>query len=295
MVKKGSFLSRLRDRWRSSSGMRVEAGRRGGDEVKAPANRMAGGTSGREALRGAEAPAADRQVATGAPAEVRSTRKMTDREEAVAALGEHFQELAGLMRGVQSRMDGQTQKLQDAADSLRNLPALGNRQLDLLKQVADRVERQNQVGENLARSLAGLPELLGNVEKALQRAAATDERTANTVREFQSTMDRIQGQMGKMVEHSAEQAAATRTLAERREESLQGLAQQVEQGQKQAVQELRRTTDEGLASLRRSNEDQSNRLHKVVEQHSGWNRAVLAGLGLVLLGMVVILVVLLAK
>ncbi len=45
-----------------------------------------------------------------------------------------------------------------------------------------------------------------------------------------------------------------------------------------------RTTDESLATLRRSNEDQSNRLQRVVQEYAGWNRAVLVGIGLVVLG-----------
>ncbi len=297
MVKKASFFSRLKERWSSGSGVRVEAGRRGGEDAKARIDRVPTsgpapqGTPG----NGGGRPQGGSALVSGAPGDVRSTRKLNDREEASMALGQHFQELSGLLRGVQARMDRQGDRLTEAAASLGQLPALSHQQLAMLQQLAGQVERQNQVGENLARTLTGLPDLLKNVEHALQRAAATDERTASTVREFQATMDRIQGQMGKMVEHSAQNVEATKALAERREESLKGLATEMRQGQDQAVKQLRDATDQGLASLRRTHEDQSNRLHKVVEEHAGWNRAVLVVLGIVVLGMGAILAVLLVK
>jgi hypothetical protein len=56
------------------------------------------------------------------------------------------------------------------------------------------------------------------------------------------------------------------------------------------VGELRRTTDEGLQTLRLSHEDQSNRLQRVVAEHAGWNRAVLVGIGLVVLGIGAVIV-----
>ena len=282
MVKKSSIFARLKERWRSGSGMRVEPMRRGGEEVRAPVNRVPNGNGGRE-------------LQAGSPGELRSSRKLSEREEASVALSQHFQDIGALLRGVQSRMDKNHDRLDVVADSLGKLPAVSQQQLAMLQQMASHVERQNAVGENLARTLTGLPDLLKNVEQALQRAASTDERTASTVREFQANMERIQTQMGKMVEHSAESAAATRNLAERREQSWTELATNLTEGQQKAVAELQKANTEGLASLRRSNEDQSTRLHKVVEEHAGWNRAVLAVLGIVLLGMVSILVVLLVR
>jgi hypothetical protein len=281
VVKKSSIFARLKERWRSGSGMKVEPMRRGGDEVKAPVNRMPGNGS--------------RELQAGGAADLRSSRKLSEREEASVALSQHFQDIGALLRGVQSRMDKNHDRLDNVADSLGKLPAVNQQQLQMLQQLASHVERQNTIGENLARTLTGLPDLLQNVEQALQRAANTDERTASTVREFQVTMDRIQNQMGKMVEHSAESAAATRSLAEKREQSWTELATNLTEGQQRAVAELQRSNTEGLTSLRRTHEDQSNRLHKVVEEHAGWNRAVLAVLGIVLLGMVAILVVLLAR
>jgi CHASE3 domain sensor protein len=45
-----------------------------------------------------------------------------------------------------------------------------------------------------------------------------------------------------------------------------------------------RATDESLQALRRTNEDQSNRLQRTIAEHAGWNRAVLLGIGVVVLG-----------
>ena len=104
------------------------------------------------------------------------------------------------------------------------------------------------------------------------------------MREFQATMDRITASMGQMVQHSEQQAKASQQLAERREDSLLNIAGALEQAQEKSAQELKRATDEGVQSLRRAHEDQSNRLHRVVQEHAGWNRAVLVGIGLVVLG-----------
>jgi hypothetical protein len=232
-----------------------------------------------------------------APAELRSSRKLSDREEALLAIGSHFQELTAVLRGSQARQDEQFSRLLGAAQSLGTLPALSEQQLAVLQGLSQHMERQHALGERLAGTLSVLPNLLQNVETALARAAATDERTAATVREFQSTMDRIHGSMQQMVQHRDQQAQAAQQLAARRDEELAQVSQQIGQGlaatqsaQRDAVQSLQRTTDEGLAALRRSNEDQSNRLQRVVQEHAGWNRAVLAALGLVGVGILVLVV-----
>ena len=91
-----------------------------------------------------------------------------------------------------------------------------------------------------------------------------------------------------------------------RDEELKGLAKGIEQAQQGAMQELQRTTGEGLStlqrahedslqSLRRTHEDQSNRLQKAVQEQAGWNKAMLAVLGVVALGMAALLVAQLFK
>lgn len=301
MVKKGTFFQRLKERWGSGSGVRIDSAPAAG--VRKPAATAARVEPERATAAGADGPGGgngnghgSRAVATGfAPAEARSSRKMSDREEAMLALGTHFQELTALLRGSQARTDEKLQRLVDATASLQSLPALSQQQLDTLKALSVQMERQNKLGEQLSTTMVKLPSLLQNVETALQRAAATDERTAATVREFQSTMDRIHASMDKMVQHSGEQAAAAKQLAERRTDELQGLAHDIARAQSQAVEQLKRTTDEGLQSLRRTHEDQSNRLQRVVQEHAGWNRAVLVGIGLVVLGIGAVLVLQLVK
>lgn len=290
MVNKSSFLQRLKERWGASgSGVRVE--RRDGLPAEPAKGAPAGNGHGAASARRVEDEA--RAVSSSfAPADVRSQRKMSEREEALLALGTHFQELSTMLRGSHARMDDQLTKLVDATSAL---PALSQQQLDMLRAVSTQMDRQNALGEQLAATMTKLPNLLQSVEGALARAAATDERTAATVREFQSTMDRIHGSMGQMVQHSEQQAKASMQLAERRDESLRGLATGIEESQQRAVHELRRATDEGLQSLRRSTEDQSNRLQQVVQQHAGWNRAVLVGIGFVVLGIGALIVLQLVR
>ncbi|GAB4143427.1 MAG: hypothetical protein Fur0037_11020 [Planctomycetota bacterium] len=281
MVKKSSIFARLAERFRSSGGVRVSP-REGGkaEPGRASVRRVEGNGSSLPAQRGGE---------------LKTTKKLSDREEAMVVLGEHFAELASLLRGSHGRLDAQTQKLAEAADSLKQLPALGKGQLELLQGLAQHMERQNQLGTKVAETLGSLPKLLGSVEAALSRAAAADERTATTIREFQSTMERIQNSMGSIVEHSEKQANAAQALADRREESLKSLAEDLGKAQRETVQELRAVQDESMKSLRRAHEDQSNRLQRVVQENAGWNKAVLVMLGLVLVALLGLLVVQLVK
>lgn len=277
MVKQGSFFQRLKERWGSGSGVRVDRRAAAGDAV--PAQRVDAGV-----VRAGEA-----------PVETRSTRKLSDREEAMLALGTHFQELTALLRGSQARVDEQLGKLVGAATTLTQLPALSQQQLEALRALSAQVERQNALGEQLASTMTRLPDLLQNVESALARAAATDERTAATVRDFQSTMDRIHAAMGQMVQHSEQQARSTHQLAERRDQELKNLAEGVQLAQQRAAHELQRAAEESLQTLRRTHEDQSNRLQRVVQEHAGWNRAVLVGIGLVVLGIGAVIALLLFR
>ncbi|MFY9342897.1 MAG: hypothetical protein WAT39_10430 [Planctomycetota bacterium] len=274
MVKQGSFFQRLKERW-SAGAVRVDSrpglsSDRSG-EPAAPLQRIAP----ERAL--AREPEPER-------VDPRTTRKLSDREEAMLALGTHFQELTALLRGSQAKVDDQLSQIVGATGALSMLPAIGQQQLDTLRALSVQMERQNALGEQMTTTLTRLPSLLQNVESALARAAATDERTAATVREFQATMDRIHGAMGQMVQHGEQHVRVAQGLAERRDQELKNLASGIEQSQRRTVDELVRTTDESLATLRRSNEDQSNRLQRVVQEYAGWNRAVLVGIGLVVLG-----------
>lgn len=322
MVKQGSFFKRLKDKWGSGSGVRIEQ-RSPGTESRSPGKSPAAppasssptspaaarGEAAKPARPAAAVPPVERVEPTPAPAsngarelssqfapvDARSSRKMSDREEALLALGSHFQELSTMLRGSHARMDDQLTKLVTATSALGSLPALSQQQLETLKAVSAHMEKQNALGEQLASTMTVLPALLQNVEGALARAAATDERTAATVREFQSTMDRIHSSMGQMVSHSEQQAKASQQLAERRDDTMQNLASGIEAAQQSAAQELKRATDEGMQSLRRTHEDQSNRLHRVVQEHAGWNRAVLVGIGIIVLGIGALIVLQIVK
>lgn len=285
MVKKTSFFTRLRNRWKPGSGMRVEEGSRA-DPGPAERPRASVGRMERDNGSRLQNPPSRLQP------EARSSRKLSGRDEAMMALGEHHQQLAQLLKGVQSRIEGQGGSLERIAEGMKMLPALGNTQIEVLRRVAAHMEKQNQLSEVMTRSLGALPDLLRNVQGALDRAAATDERTAKSLREFTSNMDRIHQSMDRIVEHSAHQTEATRKLAESRDDDLKAVAGSLEHSHRQAVEELRDATDQGLASLRRTHEDQSTRLQKVLQQQAGWSRAVLAGLGVVVLGMAAVIAIL---
>jgi hypothetical protein len=294
MVNKGSFFQRLKGRWGSGSGVRIEnPNSTSSSSAQAQPSAASASRVESELIKPRSGNGNGRSVSsTFQPAEARSSRKMSDREEAMHAVGHHFQELTALMRGSQAASDEKLQKIVDATSSM---PVLGQQQLETLQSLSQHMAKQNELGEKLSTTMTRLPNLLESVEKALDRAAKTDERTASTVIQFQSTMDRIHMSMDKIVEHSGDQAKATQALASRRSEELKGLASDIAKAQDGAVDELKRTTDKGLQQLRRTHEDQSNRLQKVVEEHAGWNRAVLVGIGLVVLGIGAVIVLQLMK
>lgn len=276
MVKQGSFFQRLKERW-TTSGVRVDrtgAAARASERA-APVQRV---EPERERTRNG------RELASEVPIDARSSRKLTDREEAMLAFSTHFQELTTLLRGSQARVDDQLTKLVGATTALTQLPALSQQQLDALRTLSVQMERQNALGEQLAGTMTRLPSMLQNVENALARAAATDERTAATVREFQTTMDRIHSSMGQMVQHSEQHVRTAQNLAERRDQEFKSIADGIQESQQRAVSELARAADEGAQALRQSHEDQSNRLQRVVQEHAGWTRAVLVGIGVIVLG-----------
>lgn len=286
MVNKGSFFQRLKGRWGSASGVRFE-------EAAASSNGSRPIPSGKAQPAEPGAQPAEPEVvrpstksrgvsSTFQPAGTRSTRKMSEREEAMQAVGDHFQELTSLMRGSQAASDEKLQKIVEATSSI---PALGQQQIETLQVLSKQMDKQNQLGEKMSTAMTRLPNLLENVEKALERAAKTDERTAATVTEFHKTMDRIHASMGKMVEHSGDQAKAAQQLAESNTKEFKNLAGDIAQTQKGATKELQRTADEGLQQLTRTHERQSSRLQKIVEEQAGWNRAVLVGVGLIVLGL----------
>lgn len=293
MVKKGSIFARLAERFRHGAGVKVD------EQRTETAGRDGARADGRpEVLRQPVArvePRVGRVEPAPVPIEPRTTRKLSEREDAMVALGSHFQELSALLRGVHSRMDGQLGRVVETAAVLQQLPALSNQQIELLRGLGQQLDRQNLLGEQMSRTLAAVPQLLTVVEAALQRAQQSDERTAAAIRGFEGTMDRVQQAMTRMADNSEQQTRATQELVSQREATLQQIAQDIQQAQVQAVGELRHAADEGMQTLRASHEDQSNRLQRAVHEHARWNKVVLVGLGVLALGMAATLTMLLLK
>jgi hypothetical protein len=261
MVKQGSFLTRLRERMRGP--VRIDAA--GDGAADAP-----------------QMVAAERVAADGfdGPVEQRSTRKLTEREEALLAVGGHFQELTAMLRGSQARVDDQLARLVASTSALPQLPTLSQQHLEALRTLAAQMERQNVLGEQLAHAMARLPGMLESVEHALARAAAADERTSAVVRDFQGTLDRVQDAMGRMVAHGEQHVLAAQGLVARRDQEFMDLTEGIQVTQLRAADELHRAAADGMQSLRQSHEDQSNRLQRIVQESAAGNRAVLFGLAM---------------
>jgi septal ring factor EnvC (AmiA/AmiB activator) len=175
MVNKGSFFQRLKERWGSGSGVRVDAR---GDMRSDTRNGGLRPRPGDKPLHRAEPEPIDPHEARAlssrsAAADVRSQRKMSEREEALLALGTHFQELTTMLRGSHARVDDQLSKIVSATSSL---PALSQQQVELLQKLSTQIDKQNTLGEQVATTMTQLPALLQSVEGALARAAANARR-----------------------------------------------------------------------------------------------------------------------
>ena len=204
------------------------------------------------------------------PATATSSRKLSNKQEALMAVGEGFKELSNMMRGVQVRLEDQDARMAEVADNTRG-------QLTALNGLSSNLEQ--------------LPEAMRELRKALDRSAATDERTGRTLKDFQSNMEKIQGSMDKMVEHSGNQARATRSLTDRREEqerqqtvAIRGMVRDLGTAQDAAVGRMAEANGEHLDSLRNATEDQSARLLKLMSASGKWNRAMLVVMILLLGG-----------
>jgi methyl-accepting chemotaxis protein len=281
VVKKSSFLDKLKSRLRQSD---VQL------EPAEPAER-----------RGANAAAPDRGVGrvdpvpVARPVDVEAvpSRKMSQREEATVAIQDGFRELTSQLRGMQHRVEDQGERFTRAADGIAQLPALQEAQLEMLRRIAERMQVQDQTHALMAQSLGGLPELMGQVREALDRASATDERTAQTLGEFRSNMDRIQSSMTEMVDHSRRHAAASEGLIQGRSEEVRELTSSLSEVQRESVERLESTQRDGVRALREAHADQAKRLGRMVEDGQKTNRAVLIMLGLTFLALVTIAIALL--
>lgn len=218
-------------------------------------------------------PNGDRELLESLPARTArtSSRKLSNKEEALMAMGEGFKELSNMMRGVQVRLEDQDGRMADVVENTRG-------QLEVLK--------------GLSGNLELLPETMRELKKALERASATDDRTSKTLDEFKGHMDKIQGSMDKMVESARVQAQASRSLTDKREEqeraqtsAMRAMVKDLGSSQTKAVEHLEEATSKQLASLRNAHEDQSSRLLKLMSASGRWNRAMLVVMILLLGGL----------
>ena len=296
MVKKSSLLEKLRSRWKPASGISVGRGSNGDTPVREGVNRVEAA-----ALPAERVP------------EPVSGRKLSAKDDAVMAIGEGFKELASLMRGLQVRLEDQGGHVAGIDQHIVQLPALGQAQLDMLRAVAAQLEKQTTVSDAMLRTFGDLPRTLQGVQQALDRAAATDVRTAETLDEFRGTMDRISGAIGDMVDHSKIHAEAAWKLSRASTETAERVVEKVAQAQneetaavrsllgdvgktqREAITKLQTATEASLMSMRRSQEDQSAKLGKLVQESGKWNRAVVVLLVLSFTALASICFVLLAK
>lgn len=258
MVKKSKLLDRIVDRFRSGS-VKVDSSP---DRTK-PANRPSGGRT-KKANGSTPAEPVARETAVPVkhvPEEIipRSKRKLSSQEDAAMQMTKSFGELSSLLRGVQSRMENQGERLDNMDQNLNRLPAAAEAQLAVLQGLVGQLEKQNEMNATMVSTFSELPEVMKGVQESLAKSAVTDERTAQTLDEFKGTMNRIQSSMGDMVETSKVQADAASSLANNHEDT---------------VRSLEKSTKEGLDSLRGVQEDQANRMTKLVGETGRWNRAV---------------------
>jgi len=266
VVKKTSFLEKLKRRWRSGSTVRLEdtSSRAGSGEVAEP-------RFGREP---------DETERLDAPrVESKSRRKLSAKEEAVVVMGEGLRELSSLVRGVQSRVEDQGERHAGVADQVEALPELSRSQLEVLHKMVMHFERQNAVSERLLKRLEVLPELLSGVQEAIAVATATDQKTSRALGEFRVTMDRIEGSMEKMVESSNAQTEAAASLVrdrsaadERIVTELQHNRESLEQEQREGIAKIEAATVERLQAMRQHHAEHAERLAKMMVHNGRWTQ-----------------------
>lgn len=276
MVKKSSLLEKLRSRW-SSSPVKVMSG--AADEAI--------GSSRVDAV-------SESALQTEGASSRLSGRKLSKQEEGLLAVNEGFRELAGLMRSMESKIEGQ--------GDLSRLPAINDAQVDLLRQMNEQMEQQNKNTALLVTSLAEMPNIMGELRESLDRATTIDERTSATLDQFRGSMERIHKSMGSMVDNSGQQAEAAASLLKAQSQHLDGFAQEMgkERDKQVAAVEgiigsLEAATDEGMRSLRAAQADQSTRLGMLIQEGTRASRGILILLGLSLIGLVVLTVVLIVS
>ncbi|MEO0479290.1 MAG: hypothetical protein AAF196_07410 [Planctomycetota bacterium] len=225
-------------------------------------------------------------------AEAKVARKLSPKEDASLAMRDGFQELGSLLRGMQSRIDSQGEQIARTVESVNQLPAIGQQQLETLRRLADRFDRQSEQTAVLTRSLGDLPQTLKSVQESLDRAAATDERQAKSLDEFRTNMARINESMEKMVDHSKSQSEATQSLVSAEKEALtesfDGFAKSQKSATEDAAARLGAAHDRGVKVLSQIQEQHAEKLNQLAESNQKANRPVIVLLSLVLVALIVV-------
>lgn len=286
MVKKTSFLDKLKNRWSSATGIRVD------DSSNVAGDRSKSGATGKPA--GAN-PVLSRAEVAPPSTETVTGRKLSAKQEAVVAINEGFKELASLLRGMQTRVDDQGEQIGSAVDSLGRLPALSEAQNDLMRLMIERLEKQNASTELLAERMGDMPSMVADMKKSLEQVAATDARTAKSLDEFKGNMGRIQDAMAQIVDHSGQQAKATTSVAREQTEAVQGMVEGMERNQRDALASLQETTaktaaesDKRVEQMRKSQVDQSAKLASFTADARKSNKTIVVLLSCTVAALVII-------
>ncbi len=304
MVRKTSILERLKNRWKSPSGLRVD---RGGGESRANATGTTGATGVADTdpapLEGIDIDANTRLAATPGVDPV-TGRKLSPKEEAALAVREGLQEPSDLLRGVHARLGDQSDRARALAAHVEAMPAAGRAQHDVLRQMSAQLERQNDTSVRLAAALGTLPDALHGVHRALERVASSDERTVQAMGEFRNHMERVQSAMERLVDSAAAQAQAAQVLArdrtaERhsfveamragRERDIQALVASMAEGRQQDVERLEQATNAGVGALQRLHDQQAGRLDQLARDGGRFGQLVVVLLTLTFFAIVGVL------
>jgi hypothetical protein len=287
-VKKSTLFDKFMQRWRPASGVRIDTPARGGVEPR---------------ITPKAAPPAELQP------EPAPSRKLSPKDEAALALGEGFQELSSLMRGMTVRLEDQGGRVAGMSSDIAMLPELAKAQLDAFRQLADRLERQGESLSMVAHRLDGLPDAMQGLQGALDRVVASDARAAQTLTEFRDNMQQIQHSMAGMVESARTQADSAQQLVREQGGQADKIAETVARETGRQAESVRGAVDrfavaqshletaqgKALDGLRRAQEDQATRLVRAGEEGAKWSKAVVLLLVLVFVTLASMFVVMLTK
>ena len=283
MVKKSSFFERLFQKRGTGPGIQKSS-----PPIGAGPPRGNGGSHGPAPIAAAVAgtvapPLPVNRLEPPAPPPVQptevETRKLSRKEDAIAAVTDGLSELGNLLRGINTRMEEGNERSGDLATRFENFPATARAQIELLGVISRQLEESRGSTRELMEKFGEMPDLLRGIHKVLERQAATEERTESTLTDFRNTMDRINGSIAELSqEHSA---------------SLKETHASFERNHAQSVRVFEQTQKETVQTFRQSQEGQSKQLAALLDSSGKMNRAILVFLIMIFTALVSIFVVVL--